>query len=111
MTKDELVDLLKKLNVPLSEEAPKDEDMEEEIRIHFWECEWEDNTASGATYNTIVSYQISVVSDFPRHPKLIELKKELNKKKLFPIIQHEPMTENRRTHSFFVIDVLENIGE
>lgn len=111
MTKEELVELLNKLNVPLSEDTPKDEEMEEEIRIHFWDYIWEDITASGSNYNTNVTYQISVVADKPRHPKLIELKKELNKIGIFPTIQHEYLNEKRRIHSFFSIEVLENIGE
>ena len=109
MTKPELVELLKSLNVPLSEETPKDDDMEEEIRVHFWEYNWEDLTASGSNYNTNVTYQVSVVADRPRHPKLLELKKELNKICLFPTIQIEYLPETRRVHSFFALEVLENV--
>lgn len=110
MTKGELVNLLKELKVPISESAPKDDDMEEEIRIHFWDYIWEDITASGSNYNTNVTYQISIVADKPRHPKLLELKKKLNDMGLFPTIQHEYIAEKRRTHSFFSLEVLENIG-
>lgn len=109
MTKPELVNLLKGLNIPLSEETPKDNDIEEEIRIHFWEYNWEDLTASGSNYNTNVTYQISVVADRPRHPKLLELKRELNKIGLFPRIQIEYLAETRRVHSFFALEVLENV--
>lgn len=109
MTKEELVELLKELNVPLSESTPKDNDMEEEIRIHFWDYIWEDITASGSNYNTNVTYQISVVADRPRHPKLLELKKKLNELGLFPVIQHEHSAEKRRVHSFFSLEVLENV--
>ena len=89
----------------------KDEDMKAEIRIHFWDYIWEDIVASGSNYNTNVTYQISVVANKPRHPKLLELKKKLNAKGLNPTIQHEYLTEQRRVHSFFSIEVLENIGE
>jgi len=111
MTKQELVDLLKELEIPLSESTPRDEDMEKEIRICYWDYIWEDLTASGSNYNTNVTYQISVIADKPRHPKLIELKNKLNRIGLFPTIQHEYLTEQRRIHSFFSLDVLENIGE
>jgi len=111
MTKQELVDLLKELKVPLSESTPRDEDMEKEIRICYWDYIWEELTASGSNYNTNVTYQISVIADKPRHPKLIELKNKLNRIGLFPTIQHEYLTEQRRIHSFFSLDVLENIGE
>lgn len=110
MTKEELVSLLKELKVPLSDSTPRDDDMEEEIRIHYWDYIWEDITASGANYNTNVTYQISVIADRPRHPKLLELKKKLNDKGLFPTIQHEYLAEERRVHSFFSLEVLENIG-
>ena len=110
MTKEELVNLLKELDVPLSEETPRDDQMEDEIRIHFWDYIWEDITASGSNYNTQVTYQVSVVADRPRHSKLIELKKKLNDRGIFPTIQHEYIAESRRIHSFFSIEVLENIG-
>lgn len=110
MTKKEFEELLDKLKVPVSESTPKDDEMEEEIRIHYWDYNWEDNMASGQDYNTIVTYQVSVVADKPRHPKLLELKKLLNEVGYHPSIQHEYLTEQRRVHSFFSIDVLENIG-
>ena len=110
MTKEELVTLLKELDVPLSEETPKDDEMDDEVRIHFWDYVWEDIIASGSNYNTSVTYQISVVADRPRHSKLIELKKKLNDRGIFPTIQHEYIVESRRIHSFFSIEVLENIG-
>lgn len=110
MTKEEYVHLLDELEVPVSEGPPKDNDMEEDIRIHFWDYNWEDNMASGEDYNTIVTYQTSIVANTPRHPKLLELKKKLNDKGYHPSIQHEHLLEQRRVHSFFSIDVLENIG-
>lgn len=109
MTKEELVELLRSLNVPLSECSPSDDDMEAEVRIHFWDYIWEDLTASGTNYNTNVTYQISVIADKPRHPKLLELKQKLNELGLFPTIQHEYITEKRRIHSFFSLEVLENV--
>ena len=109
MSKEELEELLKELNVPISESTPKDEDMEEEIRIHYWEYNWDDIKASGSNYNLKVLYQVSVIAEIPRHPKLLELKKKLNKKGIFPSIQHEYFPEKRRVHSFFSIEVLENV--
>lgn len=109
MNKEELVALLKELNVPLSEDTPRDNDIEVEIRIHFWDYIWEDITASGSNYNTNVIYQVSIVADRPRHPKLLELKNKLNKLGLFPVIQHEYSAEKRRVHSFFSLEVLENV--
>lgn len=110
MTKKEFIELLSQLGIPVSESTPKDDDMEEEIRLHYWDYNWEDNTASGKEYNTVVTYQVSVVASKPRHHKLLELKKMLNDRGYFPSIQHEYLTEQRRVHSFFSLEVLENIG-
>lgn len=109
MTKQELIELLQSLNVPIKEGTPSDNVTENEIRICFWDYYWEDQTASGQDYNTVVTYQISVIANKPRHSKLIELKHLLNNIGLFPAIQHEYDPETRRWHSFFAIEVLENV--
>ena len=109
MTKEDLVKLLKELDVSISESTPRDEEMEEEIRIHYWDYIWEDLMASGKNYNMKVTYQVSVLSNKPRHPKLLELKRKLNSKGLHPAIKHEYFPEKRRIHSFFSIEVLENV--
>ncbi|MBQ9659415.1 MAG: hypothetical protein IJV31_11770 [Clostridia bacterium] len=110
MNKEEFIELLDELEIPVSEGTPKDDEMEDEIRLHYWDYNWEDNVASGQEYNTIVTYQVSVIANKPRHPKLLELKKRLNLKGYHPSIQHEHLQEKRRVHSFFSIDILENIG-
>lgn len=109
MTKDDLVKLLKSLNVPVSEGEPEDNDIEEETRICFWEYVWEPLTASSKEYNTKVTYQISVISNKPRNKAILVLKKELDKIGLHPVIQHEKDIESRRWHSYFALEVLENI--
>lgn len=111
MTKAELVNLLKELKIPISECTPQDKDMEADERVFFWDYIWEDITASGSNYNTNVTYQVSFVASKPRSPKLLELKKKLNLEGVFPTIQHEYIPDKRRVHSFFSIEVLENIGE
>ncbi|MBQ3408909.1 MAG: hypothetical protein IJH12_06885 [Clostridia bacterium] len=109
MTKEELVKLLKSLKVPVSENVPEDDEIEAETRICFWEIEWDPITASGSEYNTVVTYQVSVISEYPRCKALLSLKKELNKLDLHPRIKHEKNIPDRRWHSYFAIDVLENI--
>lgn len=109
MTKDDLVKLLKSLNVPVTEGVPEDDEIEAETRICFWEYVWEPITASGNEYNTIVTYQISIISEYPRCEALLNLKRKLNTLDLHPIIKHEKDIPNRRWHSFFAIDVVENI--
>lgn len=109
MTKKELVELLEKLKIPIKEGTPTDEIMEDEVRVCFWDYYWEDQTASGKDYNTVVTYQVSIIADRPRHTKLLELKHLLNDIELFPAIQHEYDPETRRWHSFFSLEVLENV--
>lgn len=109
MSKEELIELLKELKVPLTEGPPKDDDIEADERINFWDYNWEDLMASGENYNTIVTYQISIVANKPRSTTLLKIKQKLNSKGYHPQIQHEHLIEKRRVHSFFPIDVLENI--
>lgn len=109
LTREDLIELLNKLKIPVSEGTPKDEDIEEEVRICFWDYVWEDITASGLRYNTKVTYQISIIASEPREPKLIELKNMLNKLGLFPVIYHEYDVAKRRWHSYFALEVLENV--
>lgn len=109
MNKKELLKLLKSLKVPISEGVPEDTNIEAETRICFWEYVWEPLTASSKEYNTKVTYQVSVISEYPRCKTLIDLKNKLNEFDLHPIIQHEKDIQTRRWHSFFAIDVLENI--
>ena len=109
MTKPEIDELLKELEVPVSEGVPSDDNVNAKEYINYWEYLWEDNTASGTLYNTVVTYQISIISDTPRCKTLINLKKKLNEIGLFPDIQHEYNTETRRWHSFFSLEVLENV--
>lgn len=109
MTKPELVELLNSLNVPVSETTPDDDDIEAPDRICFWEYNWEPVVASGSEYNTKVTYQVSVIAEFPRCKVLIELKHKLNKLDIHPTIEHEQDIESRRWHSYFGIEVLENV--
>ena len=109
MTKPELVDLLKELEIPVNEGTPTDEVIEDPEIIYFWDYLWDPLTASGKEYNTNVTYQISFLAEIPRSPKLLELKHNLNNSDLHPSIQHEYNSETRRWHSYFALEVLENI--
>lgn len=109
MTKSELVELLKGLNIPFNEGTPNDKVIENPEIIYFWDYYWDDLVASGKEYNTNVTYQISFLAEIPRSPKLIELKHKLNVIGLHPSIQHEYDAETRRWHSYFALEVLENI--
>lgn len=109
MTKPELIELIRGLKIPFNEGTPSDGIIEEPEIIYFWDYLWEDLTASGKGYNTNVTYQISFLAGIPRSPKLLELKHKLNDLGLFPSIQHEYNPDTRRWHSFFALEVLENV--
>ena len=110
MNKNDLEELLGKLNIPVNEGIQNDSNTNADPRIVFWEYGWEPVVASNNEYNTKVIYQISFFSRIPRHPKLLELKKELNQKKIFSYIEHEYVKDKKCFHSFFPVEVLENIG-
>lgn len=109
MNKEELEKLLKKLGIPINEGIQNDKDTNIYPRIVFWEYGWEPMIASNEEYNTKVIYQISFFSKEPRNKKLLELKKELKSKKIFPYIEHEYIQDKKCFHSFFPIEVLENV--
>lgn len=109
MTKQELEELLTINNTPLNEGTPEDTVVEAPTRICFWEYVWESLTASGLEYNTKVTYQVSVISELPRCKEILEIKHRLDKKDLHPTIMHEKNIEDRRWHSYFSIEVLENV--
>ena len=109
MTKKELIDLLKELDIPINEGIQNDKDKYTFPRIVFWEYVWSPIVASDTEYNTTVTYQISFFSNKPRDEKLIKLKNLLNKKHLYPTIEHEYVKENKMFHSFFPVEVIEKI--
>lgn len=109
MNKMELATLLDSLGIQVNEGIQNDGSTKVYPRIVYWEYVWEPLTASGTEYDTNVTYQISFFSKIPREPKLLELRNELKKINLFPIIQHEYIQEDKLFHSYFALEVLENV--
>lgn len=109
MIKAEMEELLISTNAPVNEGTPEDINIEAPVRICFWEYIWEPLTASGKEYNTKVTYQVSVIANTPRCKEIIYLKHRLEELGLHPIIQHEYSVEDRRWHSYFSLEVLENV--
>ena len=109
MNKQKLEEVLKKLGIPVNEGIQNDKDANVYPRIVFWEYGWDPIMASDQEYNTKVTYQISFFSKKPRDEKLLELRKELAKEKVFPYIEHEYIQKEKYFHSFFPIEVVENI--
>ena len=109
MNKEELIKILESLKIPINEGIQNDKDTNIYPRIVFWEYGWDPITGSGTEYDTNVIYQISFFSKMPRDPKLIALKKKLKEKKIIPYIEHEYIQDKKYFHSFFPIEIRENI--
>lgn len=109
MNKQELLELLNELKIPINEGIQNDNNVNVYPRIVFWEYGWEPITASNEEYNTKVIYQVSFFSKNPRNEKLLELKRSLNNKKIFPYIEHEYIQKEKYFHSFFPVEVIEKI--
>lgn len=109
MNKEELIKIFEEVGVEFNEGIQNDKKSNLKRRIVFWDYIWEPVKASGELYNTNVTYQISYFSIVPRDKKLIELRNRLLEKGQAPIIEHEYIEEKKVYHSFFAIEVLENI--
>jgi len=109
MNKKELKELLNELEIPVNEGIQNDKDINVYPRIVFWEYVWDPIIASQKEYDTKVIYQISFFSKKPRDEKLLQLRKKLIDKKIFPYIEHEYIQDKKYFHSFFPIEVLEHI--
>lgn len=111
MKKDEFISILKGLDIPFNEGIQNDDNTNQYPRIVFWEIAWDDVMASNSSYDTKVTYQTSFFSRVPRDPKLLELKKQLNSKGIGLFVEHEYVQEERYHHSYFPIEVIEDINE
>lgn len=109
LKKEELIEILESLNIPVNEGIQNDKNSNAPERIVFWDYVWDPISASGKEYETQVTYQISFFSFIPRNPKLIQLKKILNEKEIKPIIYHEYNQERKEFHSYFAVEVIEQI--
>lgn len=110
MKKEEFIEILTSLEIPFNEGIQNDINTNLYPRIVFWEIAWEDIMASNSNYETKVTYQISFFSRTPRDHKLLELKNVLNSKGIGLFIEHEYIQEERYHHSYFPIEVIENIN-
>lgn len=110
ITREMLIEILESLNVPYNE-GVQDDESTECPRILFWDYVWEPIVASSQKYNTVVTYQISIMNyDPPRNSEaLIKLRKTLEKYGINPSINHEYVEKEQIWHSFFSMDILENL--
>ena len=109
MNKETLENIFKKLNITYNEGIQNMESNDTLPRLVFFDYVWDPITASGENYNTVVTYQISFFSLMPRDPLLIDLKNKLSEFQINPIIYHEYLKEKREFHSYFSIEISENL--
>jgi len=112
MTKSELSALLHKLNIPVGEGEQYLDSKDKLPKIAYWEYLWHDSMASGDDYDTLVTYQVSLVSSRPRDASLIKLKQMLNEIGLHPDINIEYVKGQNspgQYHTYFALQVSEDI--
>ena len=109
LTRDKLIELIKNLGIDWNEGI--NADFSSNKRIVFWDYAWEPLTASGKNYNTIVTYQISFFNALPpkKSEELITLIHELGEYNINPLVSHEYVEKEREWHSFFSVEVPENV--
>lgn len=109
MNKNEFIEILKQLGVPLNEGESSVKNASKYPRIVFWDYSWQDKVASDDTYIALETYQVSFFSNTPRHPKLLELRDILREKGLHPTFYHEYVEEKEKNrkyyHSYFSIEL------
>ncbi len=108
MKKNELVELLKSLGIPINEGVTSLQYTDVYPRVVFWDYIWEDQIASSKTANEIDTYQISFYAKEPRHQKLLELRDCLRNNNIFVTIYHEYVKEEKVFHSYFSLEVMNN---
>lgn len=111
LTKSDLETIFESLDIPFNEGIQNDKNKNAEARIVYWDYFWEPLIASGKEYSTNVLYQVSFFSKTPRHKKLLELKRKLAERGIFVSIEHEYNQKEQFWHSYFKVEVLENLYE
>ena len=113
MTKSELSELLKTLNIPVNEGITSSENTNNYPRIVYWPFAEQDEMASGGGYNNLVTYQISFYARIPQHEKYKELREKLREKGLHPLFNHEYVEKDpvfaNSWHTYFALDVIEDV--
>lgn len=109
MTKEELKKVFSELEISAKEGILYLEEGGIYPRIVYFEYSWDDIVSSSLSYESIVQYQISFKSQVPRDSKLIELKKRLNALGYHPRFDHEYIKNKREWHSYFSLDILEDV--
>lgn len=110
MTKQELSELLHSLNIAVNEGIQNDKNVNTYPRVVYWDYVIDYVRSSGTGDYDLITYQISFFSKMPRDSKLLELRKTLKEKyNLFPTIYIEYIENKQEFHSYFSLEVLENV--
>lgn len=112
MTKEELCELLKKLDILISEGEQDDVNKSNTFpRILFFDYLWDFTVASKKIYDSLVTYQISYFSRVPRDEKFLKLiRLLLDKDCLASTIKKEYVEKDGGFfHLFFEIQVKEDV--
>ena len=110
MTKSELSELLHSIpNLQVNEGITALNKSNYTPRVVYWDYIWEDVSASGETYAEQDTYQLSFFSKIPRDPALIALRNKLREQGLRPTIYHEYIEEKQTFHSYFNLEVINDV--
>lgn len=109
MNKSEFIELLKELGIQINEGITPEKAKGNYPRIIIWPYVSEFQPASGSAYSDVKTYQVSLMSENVDDPKLSELRIKMLKRHLMPRINHEYIEEDRIWHSFFSVDLIENV--
>ena len=109
MTKLELCNLLKSLQIPVNEGEFAFDRVNQYPKIVYWEYISEDDLASGTDYQERNTYQVSFQSRTPikEDPKFKMLRNLLREKDIHPTFQFEYIAEKNINHCFFSVEVVE----
>ena len=109
MEKEKLIELFEKVGIPFSEGILSDDDTDNSEHIVFWDYIWEPISASGKSYSFNVTYQISFISAEPRNAYLLKLISLLMDCDCPVEVYHEYIAKNRQWHSYFSLEVVEDL--
>lgn len=115
MTKKELKELLHSLDIPVNEGISSQENMNSYPRIVYWAYIEQDGTASGEEYYNQVTYQISLFSRTPQHPKYLEFRQKMRRAGIRPVFYHEYIENDpvfsKTWHTYCGIEVTEEFSD
>lgn len=115
MTKEDFSKLLHGLDCAVNEGISSEENQNVYPRIVYWPYVEKDVVASGKGLYNLVTYQVSIFDRRPQSDTYKKLRKLLRKKGFSPEFYHEYIEEDpifkKAWHTYFSIDVLEEIGD